>query len=981
MSMKSNLTPRMGRILSATTLLSLLTLLLLSFSLTGCSKYDDDPLWNEVNGIKKELETMKSQISSLQALVNAQKEGTSITDMKETETGYTITLSNGKIIQIKHGTNGKDGTNGTDGKDGKDAPVIGIALDNGVYYWTLGGEWLTDEKGNKLPVSGITPQLKIENDYWYVSTDNGTTWQQMGKATQSGTSDSFFTEVKKDESYAYFTLKNGEVIKLPLADRLKIELSAEPVKLVAGKEVSVAYKLINVSGEVTIEVVSSGNVKARVADTKAAEGEILVKTDDPNSVDEYTKVVILATDEVRTAMATLTFNAEEEVLQVTETYEVDADAQLLTIPVKTNLEQYSITIEESAQAWLTRQQTRAIRTENEVFKVEANSSNSIRSAIVTFTGGSLSVKVSVVQQAAKAVEPEGPTVGKVEIDKLYGYGEGTTGGQGATAANTFHFDNGSLFCDYLKAREKAKDKTPAIIYLSGKFTKNDGRDSSSPWFDIKDTENLSIYGVNGFVMENVGFFLNRAANIIIRNIYIKQPKADNGADAISMQKSHNVWVDHCTFESVNQTKDYEDGSCDITHATYNVTVSWCHFIKTQKSCLVGHSNSASEDKDITATFHHNFYDLSSSRHPRVRFGKVHVYNNFFNAVTTYGVGSAYGAMVLVEDNNFDAVRLPIDICTFPAKKSGSSWVSNLQGSVAGYVYERGNEYTNIPADANEVYPFTNVEFKAYDGEKLSTPYTYNDFKPSYEYIVDAAADVPSIVKASAGTGKLPGFDKAPIDVNNGGMTKPDPDPDPEPEPEPGGNELANGWSWLAIGESTVTPSTADGVLTLEANGKFESGKQAFGYVYRAVSGDFVATVQIDSYTSAVDKNQSLAGLMLTPDPTKTDTDFLHCMVARSMSGIWRSVRLASGVANKGTLVGDEIGASSKPIVKLSRTGNECELSVSLDGGNTFTGNRTETIESLPQTVYIGVAVNSGNAKDTAKGSFSGFTLNNESVSF
>lgn len=272
-----------------------------------------------------------------------------------------------------------------------------------------------------------------------------------------------------------------------------------------------------------------------------------------------------------------------------------------------------------------------------------------------------------------------PTVGVVELDKLYGYGEGTTGGEGAAHENTHHFDNGDKFREWLKLREKNKSKEPAIIWLSGTFTKENGRDSSSPWFDIKDTENISIYGTNNFKMQNVGFFIVRSKNIIIRNVYIVMPKADNGADGISMQKSNNIWLDHCTFESVNSTKDYEDGSCDITHGTTDVTVSWNHFIRTQKTALVGHSDNEIGDKDIRATFHHNFFDESNSRHPRVRFGSVHVYNNYFNKVSTYGVGSAMEAKVLVESNYFDGVHLPTDICTFPAKKSGSSWVSNLTG--------------------------------------------------------------------------------------------------------------------------------------------------------------------------------------------------------------------------------------------------------------------------------------------------------------
>ncbi len=359
------------------------------------------------------------------------------------------------------------------------------------------------------------------------------------------------------------------------------------------------------------------------------------------------------------------------------------------------------------------------------------------------------------------------TAGDVNTTQLYGYGAATTGGAGATAANTHHFNSGTAFRDWLKLREKNKSTTPAIVWLSGTFTAADGRDSGSPWFDIKRTSNITIYGTDSFRMKNVGFFLNEAQNIILRNIYIVMPKADNGADGISMQESKNVWVDHCTFESVNQEKDYEDGSCDITHATSGVTVSWCHFIKTQKSSLVGHSNSNTEDKAITATFHHNFFDGSSSRHPRVRFGRVHVYNNFYNGCTTYGVGSAYEAMVLVEHNCFDGVRLPTDICTFPAKKSGSSWVSNLTGSVAGFLYAENNELLNRPSDATDPYPMTNVEYKAYNGEKLATPYVYADFKPDYAYDFNPASEVAAVVRAGAGVGKMSGYAEAPYAADNG----------------------------------------------------------------------------------------------------------------------------------------------------------------------------------------------------------------------
>ena len=410
--------------------------------------------------------------------------------------------------------------------------------------------------------------------------------------------------------------------------------------------------------------------------------------------------------------------------------------------------------------------------------------------------------------------PDPPLTGTVPLDKLYGYATGVTGGDAATSANILHFDNGKALQTWLLARtksEKAGDHSPVTIWLSGTFGPEDGRDFSEahPWFDVKDVSNLSFYGTDSFVMDRIGIFCVRASNIIIRNINFRQPKANNGADAVSMQECDGVWVDHCTFTSLNQTKDYEDGSTDITHGSKNVTVSWNHYVLTQKSCLVGHSNSQSSDTEITATFHHNWFDQSSSRHPRVRFGKVHVYNNLFDGNTTYGVGSAYGAKVLVEYNYFDGVQLPTDICTYPAKESNES---NLQGSVAGYLYATQDVFVNRPAKAKDPYPLTNVKYKSYQGETI-TPLTYADFKPAYDYIVTPAENVPEVVKGGAGYGKL-GWAEAPVAVNNGGITEFD-GSDPDNPDNPGGGDNPGGDTGahtyvLYMNDSASPVSTMDG---------------------------------------------------------------------------------------------------------------------------------------------------------------------------
>jgi len=457
--------------------------------------------------------------------------------------------------------------------------------------------------------------------------------------------------------------------------------------------------------------------------------------------------------------------------------------------------------------WITVAETKALTEKAFTVVVAANETYDERTGHVEFESAAGSETITFVQAGAEKPEEPGddptpgesadltcptpPTVGTVDPTQMVGYAaaKGVTGGSGS-GSKTYHFNNGKALQTWLLQRtkdEKKGDHTPVTIWLSGTFTDTDGRDFSSahPWFDVKDVSNLSFIGTDSFVMDRIGIFCVRASNIIIRNINFQQPKANNGADAVSMQGCDGVWVDHCTFTSLNQTKDYEDGSTDVTHGSKNVTVSWCRYIKTQKSCLVGHSNSQSSDTQITATFHHNWFDNSSSRHPRVRFGQAHVYNNLYDGCTTYGAGSAYGAKVLVEYNYFDGVQLPTDICTYPAKESGES---NLQGSVAGYLYPTKNIYVNRPAKAKDPYPLSNVKYTKYNGSTIE-PLTYADFKPAYDYTVTAAEDVPALVKANAGYGKL-GFTEAPVAVDNAGIddfngTGDDPvDPDQGDEDDP-----------------------------------------------------------------------------------------------------------------------------------------------------------------------------------------------------
>lgn len=201
-------------------------------ALTSC-KYDDDDLWNSVHGLENHVakleelcKQMNTNISSLQTIVTALQNNVYVTGttplMKDgKEIGYTITFSKGNPITIYHGKDGQDGEDGI-------TPTISVKKDtDGVYYWTLNGEFImvdggkiqAEGKDGTNGTNGTTPQFKIENDYWFVSYDNGANWTQLGKATgEDGIGgDSMFSGVdyKTSTDYVIFTLADGTQIKLP----------------------------------------------------------------------------------------------------------------------------------------------------------------------------------------------------------------------------------------------------------------------------------------------------------------------------------------------------------------------------------------------------------------------------------------------------------------------------------------------------------------------------------------------------------------------------------------------------------------------------------------------------------------------------------------------------------------------------------------------------------------------------------------------
>ena len=190
---------------------------LVVISALACQKYDDSDIRSKISGLdgrvsklESLVQTANQNITALQTLTSVLNGAIFVNSVTEISDGYEIKFSNGKTATLKNGTDGH-------------SPVVGVKKDDhGDYCWTIDGQWLLDENGNKICATGetgapgITPQMKIESGHWFVSTDNGATWTDTGQATgDPGTSgDSFFKKVTYDENFVYVTLADGTELKL-----------------------------------------------------------------------------------------------------------------------------------------------------------------------------------------------------------------------------------------------------------------------------------------------------------------------------------------------------------------------------------------------------------------------------------------------------------------------------------------------------------------------------------------------------------------------------------------------------------------------------------------------------------------------------------------------------------------------------------------------------------------------------------------------
>jgi pectate lyase len=291
-------------------------------------------------------------------------------------------------------------------------------------------------------------------------------------------------------------------------------------------------------------------------------------------------------------------------------------------------------------------------------------------------------------------------------------------------------------------------------------------------------------------------------NIIIRNLHFEAPvdyfpswdpwDGDDGSwnarfDALSMVTGSNVWVDHCTFtdgrfpnseapEGFNgEPVERHDGLLDIEDGTDFVTVSYSRFVDHEKTALVS-SGDGQGDIDrghLRVTFHHNLFDDSAQRSPRVRFGRVHTFNNYFTGSTDdpdypmeseelggedYFLGMGLESRIVSEYNAFEY--------TGPGASSDIV-LANLYGhrfrDVGSWF---GGEPVDVNAIAERKFGTASAEAIA-EAEEAGTPapgWALKEFTTdvgwtpgnAYAYEPQRSAEaVRDTVMAEAGAGRLP----------------------------------------------------------------------------------------------------------------------------------------------------------------------------------------------------------------------------------
>ncbi|WP_369013412.1 T9SS type A sorting domain-containing protein [Flavobacterium anhuiense] len=297
----------------------------------------------------------------------------------------------------------------------------------------------------------------------------------------------------------------------------------------------------------------------------------------------------------------------------------------------------------------------------------------------------------------------------------------------------------------LYAIKKGKDTRPFIIRLIGNITDMNVMEGGD--VVIENANNASSYvtfeGIGDDAVANGwGVRLKSASNIEVSNLGFMNCNSTAGDNVGMQQDNDHVWVHNCDLFYGNAGSDADqikgDGALDNKTSTY-ITLSYNHFWDNGKASLLGLSEGTTSGLYIT--YHHNWFDHSDSRHPRVRYYSAHIYNNYYDGVSKYGAGSTLGSSLFMEGNYFRNSKHPM--------------LTSLQGSdiwdEANQVNNAGTMGTFSGEAGGSIKAFNNT-FDASNGTNNMRFVAYNDPNPLYNISgkISSTTDFDAYVAATRG---------------------------------------------------------------------------------------------------------------------------------------------------------------------------------------------------------------------------------------
>ena len=347
----------------------------------------------------------------------------------------------------------------------------------------------------------------------------------------------------------------------------------------------------------------------------------------------------------------------------------------------------------------------------------------------------------------------------------------------------------------LTCYKKGYETTPLDIRLIGNVTDPSVLEAGDLMIDLGKSEKsyVTVEGIgNDATVNGWGIRVKNAQNVEIRNLGIMNVDSDEGDNIGLQQNNQYVWVHNNDFFYGHAGSDKDqvkgDGALDCKMSSF-ITFSYNHFWDNGKSNLLGLKEGTSEGYYIT--YHHNWYDHSDSRHPRVRYYSAHVYNNYYDGNAKYGAGSTLGSSVFMEANYFRNCKYPMmtslqgtDVYASGTKRdptNNGTFSKEAGGTIKAYNNYMEGSYTFIPYGASkyilkgketaigdidskadfDAYVVTSRDaqvpssVKSYSGEN-----TYNNFDTDKSIMYSYTADSPeqAVANVRAYAGRLQGGD-------------------------------------------------------------------------------------------------------------------------------------------------------------------------------------------------------------------------------